>query len=184
MSPRNPLRQNPMDRRKQRIDDLAATAGRPGGRGTVDETPGVSLIASAWRRLRRDPVVLLGATITVVFIVIAVISPWIAPHDPADGLLIEQVRRQSNPVPGPQPGFPLGADDRGRDLLSRLLVGSQQTLIVGVAATLLGLFGGLVLGILASTRSSCARSTCSFPSPRSSSPSRSRRSPASPASGR
>ena len=40
-------------------------------------------------------------------------------------------------------------DDRGRDLLSRLLVGSRQTLIVGVIATLFGLIGGLVLGILA-----------------------------------
>ena len=154
---------NPMDRRKQRIDDLAATAGRADGRdpasggvvavavddaGSVDESPGVSLIASAWRRLRRDPVFLLGATIIAVFVVLAVISPWLAPHDPAEGLLIEQVRRQSNPVPGPQPGFPLGADDRGRDLLSRLLVGSQQTLIVGVAATVIGLAGGLVLGVL------------------------------------
>ena len=161
---------NPMDRRKQRIDDLAATAAGPasatgtasaGGTprsalavavedaGAIDETPGVSLIASAWRRLRRDPVFLLGAGITALFIILAIVSPWLAPHDPAEGLLIEQVRRQSNPVPGPQPGFPLGADDRGRDLLSRLLVGSQQTLIVGVAATVIGLAGGLVLGVLA-----------------------------------
>jgi peptide/nickel transport system permease protein len=159
--PTNPL--NPMDRRKQRIDDLAATSAGP-GRGTggtasgsvlvddagrVDEAPGVSLIASAWRRLRRDPVFLLGASITTVFIILAIISPWIAPHDPDARLLIDQVSRQSNPVPGPQDGFPLGADDLGRDLLSRLLVGSQQTLIVGVMATLIGLAGGLVLGILA-----------------------------------
>ena len=53
------------------------------------------------------------------------------------------------PGPGPQPGFPLGADDQGRDLLSRLLVGSRQTLIVGVLATVIGLIGGLVLGMLA-----------------------------------
>jgi peptide/nickel transport system permease protein len=59
------------------------------------------------------------------------------------------VRPQSNPVPGPEPGFPLGADPNGRDLLSRLLVGSRQTLIVGVFATLFGLAGGLSLGTLA-----------------------------------
>ena len=117
--------------------------------GAADEAPGVSLIASAWRRLRRDPVFLLGATITGLFIIVAIIAPWIAPHDPDARLLIDQVSRQSNPIPGPQDGFPLGADDRGRDLLSRLIVGSRQTLLVGVAATLLGLFGGLVLGILA-----------------------------------
>jgi len=153
---------NPMDRRKQRIDELAASSAgpRPGSgttaagvlvddAGTVDEAPGVSLIASAWRRLRRDPVFLVGAGITLVFVVFAIISPWIAPHDPAAGLLLDKVRPQSNPIPGPEPGFPLGADDKGRDFLSRLMVGSQQTLIVGVAATVIGLIGGLVLGVLA-----------------------------------
>ncbi len=161
MTPQRPL--NPMDRRKQRIDELAAIparadttrSGTASGRvlvddaGSVDEAPGVSLIASAWRRLRRDPVFLVGAAITLVFIVFAIISPWIAPHDPAVGYLLDKVRPQSNPIPGPEPGFPLGADDKGRDFLSRLMVGSQQTLIVGVLATVIGLFGGLVLGILA-----------------------------------
>jgi peptide/nickel transport system permease protein len=128
-------------RRKERIDTLAA--------GSVDDTPGVSLIVSAWRRLRRNPVFLIGATITVLFVVLAVISPWIAPYDPAAAPLLDKVRPQSNPVPGPEPGFPLGGDDRGRDLLSRLLVGSRQTLLVGVLATLFGFVGGLVLGIVA-----------------------------------
>lgn len=129
------------DRRKARIDELAAAS--------VQETPGVSLIASAWQRLRRNPVFLLGLAITVLFVILAVISPWIAPHDPAAAPLLDKVRPQTNPVPGPEAGFPLGADDRGRDLLSRLLVGSRQTLIVGFLATLFGLFGGLVLGTLA-----------------------------------
>jgi len=127
-------------RRKQRIDDLAATS--------VDEAPGVSLIASAWRRLRRNPVFLVGAAITISFVVLAVISPWLAPWDPAANPLIGEVRPQTNPVPGPEPGHPLGGDDRGRDLLSRLLVGSRQTLLVGVMATLFGLVGGITLGIL------------------------------------
>ncbi|MGG5261048.1 ABC transporter permease [Phycicoccus avicenniae] len=145
---------NPMNRRKDRIDDLAASSG--GGTtvlvreaGAVDEKPGVSLIASAWQRLRRNPVFLLGLGITVVFVVLALISPFIAPHDPADNPLIDQVRQQTNPIPGPQPGYPLGGDNAGRDFLSRLLVGSQQTLIVGVFATIFGLAGGMLLGILA-----------------------------------
>jgi peptide/nickel transport system permease protein len=129
------------ERRKERIDTLAT--------GSVDDTPGVSLIVSAWRRLRRNPVFLIGATITALFIVLAVISPWLAPYDPAAAPLLDKVRPQSNPVPGPEPGHPLGGDDRGRDLLSRLLVGSRQTLIVGVLATLFGFVGGLVLGIVA-----------------------------------
>ncbi|QBF46823.1 ABC transporter permease [Janibacter limosus] len=138
-------------RRKQRIDDLAATSGATtvAEAGTIDDSGGVGLVASAWRRLRRNPIFLTGLAITVVFVLLALLSPWIAPHDAADNPLIDKVSRQNNPIPGPEPGFPLGGDDSGRDLLSRLLVGSQQTLLVGVFATLFGLAGGLTLGTLA-----------------------------------
>jgi len=129
-------------RRRDRIDALATA-------GSVDDEPGVSLIRSAWNRLRRNPVFLLGLAITIAFVVLAIIAPWIAPWDPTDRPLLPKVRPQSNPVPGPEPGHLLGGDDRGRDLLSRLLVGSRQTLVVGVCATLLGLLGGLVLGTIA-----------------------------------
>jgi peptide/nickel transport system permease protein len=146
--------------KKQRIDELAAQAGHGilGGdssvallsdAGHVDSGEGVSLIASAWRRLRRNPVFLLGAGITLVFVLLAIFSPWIAPHDPSARLLIDEVRPQTNPIPGARPGFPLGADNSGRDVFSRLIVGSRQTLVVGVLAMLLGFFGGLVLGVLA-----------------------------------
>ncbi|MGH3346156.1 MAG: ABC transporter permease [Nocardioides sp.] len=129
------------ERRRQRVDALAAAS--------IDDAPGVSLLASAWQRLRRNPVFLLGLAITTIFVILAVISPWLAPWDPAANPLIDKVRPQTNPVPGPEAGHPLGADDRGRDLLSRLLVGSRQTLIVGVMATLFGLVGGITLGTLA-----------------------------------
>jgi peptide/nickel transport system permease protein len=49
--------------RKQRIDDLAQ-------RAAAEPDVGVSLAASAWRRLRRNPVFLLGAAIVVVFVVV------------------------------------------------------------------------------------------------------------------
>src|SRR5699024_5213029 len=134
--------------KKARIDALATRAGTEPG-GAIRSGKGVSLWQSAWRRLRRNYVFLTGLVIVVLFILLALTAGWIAPHDPAERLLIEQVNRQSNPVPGPQPGFPLGADDRGRDLLSRLIVGSRQTLIIGVFATLGGLLGGSILGTLA-----------------------------------
>ncbi len=136
-----PERTTYAERRSQRIDALASAS--------AAEEGGVSLIKSAWRRLRRNPVFLVGLAITVAFIALALVAPWLAPWDPAARPLLDDVRPQSNPVPGPEAGHPLGADDKGRDLLSRLLVGSQQTLLVGVLATFFGLLGGLVLGTLA-----------------------------------
>ncbi len=155
-APGGPRRWRPGDRRRRRIDALAASGTEAGAThdrvreaGVVDDAEGVSLLASAARRLRREPLFLVGAGIIAVFLLLALVSPLLAPHDPAASLLIDQVRQQTNPVPGPQPGFPLGADPFGRDLLSRLLVGSRQTLYVGVFATLGGLLGGLTLGTLA-----------------------------------
>jgi peptide/nickel transport system permease protein len=139
--PPTPERTSYADRRKQRLDALAAAS--------ADEEGGVSLILSAWRRLRRNPVFLVGLAITVTFVVLAIVAPWLAPYDPAARPLLDDIRPQSNPVPGPEPGHPLGGDDKGRDLLSRLLVGSQQTLMVGVLATLFGLLGGVTLGTIA-----------------------------------
>ncbi|GAA2333404.1 ABC transporter permease subunit [Saccharopolyspora halophila] len=125
--------------RKEKVDELAGTA----------SDAGVSLAASAWRRLRRNPVFLVGATVIVLFVLLAVSAPLLAPHDPGLRLLEDQVSRADNAIPPAQPGFPLGGDQYGRDLLSRLLLGSQQTLLVAVLATVIGLGGGLVLGVLA-----------------------------------
>ncbi|KGN39452.1 ABC transporter permease [Knoellia subterranea] len=162
----NPL--NPRSK-KDRIDALAASAGDPAttgssGGGTVggttavatiddaghvEETAGVSLFASAWSRLRRNPVFLIGLGITGAFVLLAIFAPWIAPHDPAARLLLDEIRPQSNPIPAAREGFPLGADNIGRDIFSRLIVGSRQTLLVGVMATFFGLVGGLTLGTIA-----------------------------------
>lgn len=134
--------------KKKRIDDLAALAG--GGNvdvGGIDDNEGVSLIASAWSRLRRNPAFMVGLVITVLFVLLAIFAPLLAPHDPSKGYLINQVT-PTHPVPDPQSGFPLGGDNSGRDLLSRLIYGARNTLIVGVCATAIGFFGGLLLGTI------------------------------------
>ena len=124
--------------RKQRIDALVNSG---------DE--GTSLLQDAWARLKSSPLFWFGAVIVGVFLVLAIIGPWIAPHDPGAQLLIGQTSRARNAIAPPQEGFPLGGDTQGRDLLSRLIVGARQTLLVGIFATLIGLVGGLILGILA-----------------------------------
>jgi peptide/nickel transport system permease protein len=121
-------------RRRDRIDDLA------GGR---------SLTAEAFSRLRRDPIAITGAVIVGAFVVIAILSPLIAPHSATEPF--PQLQRDLRPgtIPGPQDGFPLGSDQLGRDFFSRLVLASRQTLLVGVFATLIGLAVGLVIGTVA-----------------------------------
>lgn len=147
---------NPMTRKKERIDALAeSTAGPSRGGGQVAEAgkvaggEGTSLLASAWKRLRRNPAFWIGAVLTGLVVLVALFAPLLAQHDPAARLLLDKVSPTTNPVPGPEPGFPLGADGLGRDLLSRLIWGSRQTLQIGFLATIFGFVGGLILGTLA-----------------------------------
>jgi peptide/nickel transport system permease protein len=125
-----------LNRKKQRVDDLA-------------ESAGTSLAADALRRMSRSPVAIIGAVIVVAFVLLAILAPFLAPKDPYFRYpeLLDQLRPDS--IPGALPGFLLGSDELGRDFFSRLLVGSQQSLIVGVAATLFGLVVGMVIGGLA-----------------------------------
>ncbi|MFL6128734.1 MAG: ABC transporter permease [Mycobacteriales bacterium] len=101
----------------------------------------------AFRRLRRNPLAILGALLVLAFLLVAAFAPLLAPHDPNAQLLIGEVRPDY--IPGSRPGFPLGADALGRDELSRLLYGSRQSLLVGVVSTILGLAIGMTLGCLA-----------------------------------
>jgi peptide/nickel transport system permease protein len=125
--------------RRERADALAAVAAEGG----------TSLLREAAGRLARDPIALLGAVIVVAFVLLAVFAPLLTPKNPA--AFYPQLTDQltADHIPGAQPGFPLGADNLGRDLLSRLIAGSRQSLLVGVCATLFGLTAGMVLGGLA-----------------------------------
>jgi peptide/nickel transport system permease protein len=121
-------------RRKDRIDDLA------GGR---------SLTSEALRRLRRDPVAIVGGVIVGLFVLVALFSPLLAPHGAAETFPQLQEDLRPGNIPGAQEGFPLGSDQLGRDFLSRMVLASQQTLLVGVLATLIGLVVGIVIGTIA-----------------------------------
>jgi peptide/nickel transport system permease protein len=130
------------DRNREKIDALAARAGQ-----VPQDGGGVSLTRSAFRRLRRNPVAILGAVIVVAFLLVAAFAPWLAPRDPLAQTLLSEVRQGS--IPGARAGYPLGADQLGRDELSRLIYGSRQSLMIGVIATVLGATIGMALGVLA-----------------------------------
>ena len=88
-----------------------------------------------------------GALIFVLFLLITILAPVLAPHDPA---LQDLKRRLAPPVglgmEGASWEHPLGNDNLGRDILSRLLVGSRVSFVVGVTTILLSASVGSLIG--------------------------------------
>jgi peptide/nickel transport system permease protein len=97
---------------------------------------------NAWSRFRRNRLALVGLVLVVVLAVSAALAPWLAPYDPARQSLIEKRAK-----PGAK--YVLGADEFGRDILSRVIYGSRVALLVGVLSALIAVAGGLLLGIAA-----------------------------------
>ena len=101
-----------------------------------------TLTADTWRRFRRNRLALVGLVVVALLAVAAAGAPWLAPADPAKQSLIEKRAR-------PSEKFLLGADEFGRDILSRIIYGSRVALLVGLLSVAIALGLGLVLGCLA-----------------------------------
>jgi peptide/nickel transport system permease protein len=84
----------------------------------------------------------IGGTIVVLLIALAAFAPLIAPY-PFDGMSL------LNRFKPPNTQFWFGTDDYGRDVLSRTLFGARLSLIIGFGATLISLFIGVPLGLIA-----------------------------------
>jgi dipeptide transport system permease protein len=97
---------------------------------------------------RRNKRVLFGAAVVLLLAAVAAAAPLIAPHDP-----LEQDLLVSFLPPfwrdGADPGFLLGTDSLGRDILSRLIYGARIALTVALVAATLAALLGTVLGLLA-----------------------------------
>jgi peptide/nickel transport system permease protein len=108
---------------------------------------GASITREAWRRMRRSPVAIIGGTLVLLFVLVAIFAPLLASYDPGDPLMQGAVR--PGHYPGPSSLHWLGSDRQGRDELSRIIFGSRQSLLVGVVATSVGFAGGMLLGLIA-----------------------------------
>ncbi len=100
-----------------------------------------------WRRIWIHRIGIIGILIMVAFVVAAVFGNWLAPKDP---VAIDLKNPLAKPVwadPENGVGF-LGTDNLGRDVLSRMLVGSQLSLIVAFSAVSIGMVSGVFLGLL------------------------------------
>ena len=99
--------------------------------------------AGVWKRLRRDPVAIVCALILLTMLVVILAAPWIVPHDPYQGSMIRRLR------PMGTPNYPLGTDELGRDMLTRLIYGGRLSWFMGIVPVALAFVVGTTLGVLA-----------------------------------
>ncbi len=93
------------------------------------------------REPRRRPraALVTGATLVGLAVAVALLAPWLAPHDPSRQLLERRLE-------GPSPAHPLGLDELGRDVLSRLIDGARVSVGVGCVVVLLAGSIGTLIG--------------------------------------
>jgi peptide/nickel transport system permease protein len=100
---------------------------------------GISLF---WRRIRRDPIGLLGLILVLIVVFCGIFAPWIVPFDPFKINVPDKFQ-------APSLEHFLGTDNLGRDVFSRVIMGSRIALTVGISTIAIALCIGLFLGLLA-----------------------------------
>ncbi|WP_191085802.1 ABC transporter permease [Roseococcus microcysteis] len=102
---------------------------------------------TALRHLLRDPVAALGLLIVVFALFVAIFAPWIAPR-PEDAFESNIMLR----LQPPSAEFPFGTDDLGRDIFSRVILGTRSALVVAVSVVLAAIVIGVPIGLAAGWR--------------------------------
>jgi len=100
---------------------------------------------------RHSPVAVVSALVLFICLAAALLAPWIAPHNPFDlaTLNLSDALTPPRGLSGSKPGYLLGTDDQGRDVLSAIMFGARISLLVGVAAVALAVAIGVSLGLVA-----------------------------------
>lgn len=105
-------------------------------------------LAEFWGQFRRNRGAVVGLFIVLALSVIAIFADLVAPHDPAEQFR-DFVLLPPAWIEGGSWAFPLGTDDIGRDMLSRLIHGARLSLFIGLLVVTLSLVAGVALGLLA-----------------------------------
>ncbi|ABE42346.1 ABC transporter permease [Polaromonas sp. JS666] len=98
---------------------------------------------AAMLRFVHDPVAVGAVLVVLMLIAMAIFGPWLAPADPYDASMLKRLK------PIGTAGLPLGSDELGRDMLSRLIMGARLSLFIGITPVILAFFTGSVIGIVA-----------------------------------
>ncbi len=102
----------------------------------------ITRLQLAWRRAARRPPALIGAAVVLLYLLLALGAPWIAPDDP-----LRTDWSQTRKAPSAAHLF--GTDDLGRDVLSRVVYGTRISMQAGVFAILLAMAIGVPAGLVA-----------------------------------
>jgi peptide/nickel transport system permease protein len=120
------------------------------------ENASVHVQPSAWARVRKSTSVRIGAAVMLVLLLIALLAPWLGTvdpslFDPASRDLLPGKTGEITTLEGEQlkHRFLMGSDSFGRDIYSRVIYGTQVSLIVGVATAVVALLFGIALGLVA-----------------------------------
>ena len=104
----------------------------------TENLKGISRFRFIFSRDKKAPVAI---SVILIFILLALFAPWLAPYDPNEMTL--------DMMSAPSKMHLLGTDDLGRDLLSRIIWGTQISLFVGVSTVFISLILGVILGVVA-----------------------------------
>ncbi|MBW9104352.1 nickel transporter permease [Paraburkholderia phenoliruptrix] len=96
-----------------------------------------------WRRFAGNPLSVFGFAILMVLVIVAIVGPWIAPHDPLRQVLSDRL------LPPGSTSHWLGTDQLGRDILSRIIYGSRLTLSIAILVVVVVVPIGLMIGTTA-----------------------------------
>lgn len=113
-----------------------------------DARPGESIFAANLRDFRANRLAVGSASVVVLFALLAVFAPWIAPHDPYASDLFRRLQPPAW-LPGGEWAYPFGCDALGRDILSRAIYGARVSMTIGVAVMLVAAAAGTVAGLVA-----------------------------------
>ena len=133
---------------------MAVEAEGTNGTGNPGEEQGVVariLDSDLLHSFLRNRLVVVAAIVTLAFVLVSLLAPWIAPHDPYDVRTLNLLDSHTPPAweEGGDPRFLLGTDDQGRDILSTILFGARSSIAIGILSVLLAVAIGVSLGLIA-----------------------------------
>jgi peptide/nickel transport system permease protein len=100
--------------------------------------------------LRRSPAVVLAAAVAALYVLAALLAPYLAPHAVLDVRTLDLLDASLPPAwqPGGRARFLLGTDDQGRDILSAILFGSRISVLIALASIGLAMAIGVAVGLV------------------------------------